>query len=287
MAEPNKANAFDKRITPWRRDLAAAHLKGKVEATRFAEGEELAVCVGHAPLFDAPRPDAQQVTTLRFGERFVVYDRVEGYAWGQCQTDDYVGWVAEVALMQMAAEPTHRITALASHIYTWPKVQAQITEHLPIGARLAVEGERDGYVVLAGAQGLVPAQHVSAMDVRLEDWVNVAELFLSIPYQWGGKTVAGIDCSGLVQVALEAAGMNVPRDTDMQQATIGKDISVDAPLQRGDLVFWKGHVGIMLDGARLLHANTHHMKVAVEPLAEARTRIAAGEYGPVTSVKRL
>lgn len=287
MAAPTNPKAFDRRITPWRDDLAAAQLEGKVEAARFVEGVEFSLCAGQSALFDGPRPDAQQVTTLRFGERFTVYDRMEGYAWGQCLTDGYVGWVAEAALLDILHTPTHRISALASHIYNGPKVQAQIVDRLPMGARLAIEGERDGYAILAGAQGLVPLQHIAPLQFKADDWVAVAEMFLGTPYQWGGKTVTGIDCSGLVQVALEAGGINAPRDTDMQRVALGQEVDIDGMLKRGDIVFWKGHVGIMLDEQRLLHANAHHMMAAIEPVEQARARIAAGEYGPVTAVKRL
>lgn len=285
MAAP--INALDKRITPWRPELAAAHLEGKVEAAQFVEGDVFSVCLGQSALMDAPRPDAQQVTTLRYGEHFCVYDRLEGYAWGQCLSDNYVGWVAEVALIQIVPTPTHQVCALASHIYNGPKVQAQIVDSLPMGARLAITGQRDSYAILANGQGLVPTQHVRPLEEPAADWVAVAEMFLGSPYQWGGKTSTGIDCSGLVQVALEAANINAPRDTDMQREALGHDVPLEGPYRRGDIVFWQGHVGIMLDETRLLHANAHHMMVAVELLAAARARIAAGEYGPVSAVKRL
>jgi cell wall-associated NlpC family hydrolase len=92
-----------------------------------------------------------------------------------------------------------------------------------------------------------------------------------------------------VQTALQAAGLNAPRDTDMQQNELGEAVSVTANLEnlrRGDLVFWKGHVGIMVDGALMVHANAHHMMVTIEPLPEAAERIAR-TGNQIIAIKRL
>jgi cell wall-associated NlpC family hydrolase len=133
--------------------------------------------------------------------------------------------------------------------------------------------------------GYLPARHLAPLDRVEPDFVAVAERFLGTPYLWGGKTNNGVDCSGLVQVALAACGMPCPRDSDMQERALGAPVAL-ADSRRGDLLFWKGHVAIVRDAATLLHANAFHMMVAVEPIAEALARIeAAGS--PVTSVKRL
>jgi cell wall-associated NlpC family hydrolase len=134
--------------------------------------------------------------------------------------------------------------------------------------------------------GFVVEQHLEPLAAVAPDFVAVAERFLCAPYLWGGKSVAGIDCSGLVQVACTMAGIAAPRDTDMQERELGTRLAGIEALARGDLVFWKGHVGIMLDGARLLHANAHHMMTAVEPLAEAVARIAS-RGSSVTSIRRI
>ncbi|MGB0921797.1 MAG: NlpC/P60 family protein [Alphaproteobacteria bacterium] len=281
------ANELDPRIHPWRPEIAAKSLEGVVTAARFVEGETANLCIGQAGLFKDPRPDAEQVSELRFGERFCIYDRIEGYAWGQCGTDEYVGWVAETALVVGEVEITHLVRAQYSHIYAVPNIRSQIVELLPIGARLAVEREQEGYAVLLGGRGLVPAQHLLKRVAPVADWVAIAEQFLGAPYLWGGKTARGIDCSGLVQVALEFSGLEAPRDTDLQAMALGHAVARSAELQRGDIVFWQGHVGIMLDGTYLLHANAHHMMVAAEPLEVAEKRISANEYGPITVIKRL
>ena len=158
---------------------------------------------------------------------------------------------------------------------------------LSLGARLTIVDVKDDFAV--SEDGLyLWSRHLAELSAPEPDAVAVAERFLETPYLWGGRTSVGIDCSGLVQAALTAAGVPCPRDSDMQEATLGEAIAIDAePLARGDLVFWKGHVGIMRDPATLLHANGWHMKVVSEPLIQARERVASSSGGEVTSVRRL
>jgi len=205
-------STYDRRTTPARPDLAAAHLKGQVEAARYAEGRVARAHRGFVPLRAAPSFGAAQETQLLFGERFTVYEDKDGWAWGQIERDSYVA---------------------------------------------------------AG------------------DWVSVAERFMGVPYLWGGKTHAGLDCSGLVQTALEAGGILSPRDTDMMEAQLGHAIALDAPVKRGDLIFWKGHVGIAVDSQHLLHANGFFMQVSLEPLDEVKARVQAREGLPIRSIRRL
>ena len=127
--------------------------------------------------------------------------------------------------------------------------------------------------------------HLAPIGAGFEtDAAGVALRFLGAPYLWGGRESLGLDCSGLVQQALAACGKACPRDTDMQ-AGIGVAVA-PGDLARGDLVFWKGHVGMMLDAERMVHANGHHMATVVEPLAEAIARIEAAGYGPPTAYRR-
>ena len=270
----------DKRLTPARPDLAAAHLKGQVEAARFVEGEACSVIVGRASLHHAPSSESAQDSELLFGDTFTVYDRTKGWCWGQAGSDGYVGYVEEGALTDPFAAQS-RVTALMAPAFIGPDLKRAVQDTLPMNAAVNVLGKIDKYVEIES--GLFLHQnHIAPLGIA--DFVTVAEQFEGTAYVWGGKTYAGLDCSGLIQTALHAVGKQCPRDTDMQEKELGT--AVERAQQRGDLVFWKGHVGVMLDDTRLLHANAHHMLTVIEPLEEAEARIAK-IVGPVTSVRRL
>ena len=279
--------AFDPRVTPARADLAARHLEGKVQAARFVEGRVYEVIEAQAPLRREPRPDAPLETEALKGERVTIYDaNGEGWAWGQLAADGYVGWLPDNALAPPGATPTHKVTALRTLVFPGPSIKLPPLEALPLGARLVIARIEDRMAVTQSG-AYVPAAHLAPLDWNETDFVAVAERFLGTPYLWGGKTALGLDCSGLVQVALTACGVACPRDSDMQEAALGTAVSTDPlTLKRGDLIFWKGHVAIVRDRGSLLHANAYHMAVAIEPISSAVARIRnAGSE--ITSVRRI
>ncbi|MGA8649152.1 MAG: NlpC/P60 family protein [Xanthobacteraceae bacterium] len=279
--------ALDPRLTPARADLAAKELEGKVAAARFVEGRTYEVIEPQAALRGTPAPDAPLFTEALKGERVTIYDmNAEGWAWGQLAADGYVGWLAANALAPAGAPPTHKVTALRTFAFPGPSIKLPPLEALPLGARLAVVRIEDRLAVTRSG-AYVPSPHLAPLDFTEPDFVAVAERFLGVPYLWGGKTALGLDCSGLVQVALTAAGLSCPRDSDMQEAALGAPAApVLAALQRGDLVFWKGHVAVVRDRLTLIHANAFHMAVAIEPIVEAIARIReAGSE--MTSVRRI
>jgi cell wall-associated NlpC family hydrolase len=281
--------SFDPRVTPARADLAARHLQGKVTASRFVDGRVMEVIEPQAPLRREPRPDAPLDTEALKGERVTVYDtNAEGFSWGQLAADNYVGWLPTNALAPAGAMPTHKVAALRTFAFPGPSIKLPPIETLPLGATLAVARIADRMAVTAGGAH-VPAGHLKPLGDYETDFVAVAERFVGVPYLWGGKTALGLDCSGLVQVSLTACGMACPRDSDMQEAALGRVVgtSIDhIELKRGDLVFWKGHVAMVRDDENLLHANAFHMAVAIEPIAEAVARIRAAG-GNVTAVRRI
>jgi cell wall-associated NlpC family hydrolase len=280
--------SFDRRLTPVRPDLAAEHLRGLVGASRFVEGREMRIIAASAPLRRSPQADAPLETEALFGESVTVYDESEGWAWAQLERDQYVGYLPNATLGAPSA-PTHRVAALRTHAYPGTAIKLPPRMALSLGAQLTIVGREGDFGVTE--EGLyVWSSHLAELGAREPDAVAIAELFLETPYLWGGRTSEGVDCSGLVQTALMAAGVASPRDSDMMEATFGEAIAADEPEAgpaRGDLVFWKGHVGIMRDPVTLLHANGWHMKTVSEPLAQARERIAAHGDGEVTSVRRL
>lgn len=278
---------FDKRLTPVRDDLAANHLRGQIEAPRYAEGTVMACQLGKTWIRRRPEADAPVETELLFGETFTVYDQAAGFAWGQAGLDGYVGYVQAQALAPASASPspTRRVAASSTFVFARPEVKAPVRAVLPFNARVAA-GEGT-YAPLENGEGFVFTPHLVPLSDTVVDWVGVAERFIGVPYLWGGRTPLGFDCSGLIQASLLAAGRTALRDTDMQEASLGQPIDPAlTALQRGDIVFWKGHVGVLRDAETLLHANAHHLAVTSEPFAEAKTRIeAAGS--PVTSIRRL
>jgi cell wall-associated NlpC family hydrolase len=278
----------DPRTTAARGDLAAKYLEGKVEATRFVTGEEFEISAATAPLRRAPSPDAELATEALKGERAMIYDRNgEGWAWGQLNSDGYVGWLPDRALAKPGARPTHRITALRTFAFPGPSIKLPPVEALVMGSMITVIREEGSFAVTHEGWYL-PRQHVGLIDSRVPDFVAVAEQFAGTPYLWGGKSSFGVDCSGLVQVSLNAAGTGCPRDSDMQQEGLGRalDQSEAKKLKRGDLIFWKGHVAIVRDANSVVHANAHHMATVIESTREAVARIkAAGSE--ITAIKRL
>jgi len=283
----NKGVLPDPRRHAYRADLAAETLRGQVEAGRYVAGERRQVATPSLPLRREPRFDATLDTEALLGETVTVYDESEGWAWVQLSRDRYVGYMPSEGLASKIVAPTHRICVLRSYVYPEPDGKIPPLALLSLNARVTVLGREGRFLALTGG-GYLFAGHAAPVEKAEPDFVAVAETFLGTPYLWGGRTSVGLDCSGLVQLAVEAAGHDAPRDADMQAGELGKAIPwrPSTKLRRGDLVFWDGHVGIMTSAKDFLHANAFHMAVENEPFAAARRRIKAAGY-EVSGVRRL
>lgn len=280
---------LDPRLNASRPDLADERLRGRVSAPRYVAGVPGQIVRALVAVRRRPGAAEPLDTEALYGETVQVFDTANGFAWVQLDRDGYVGYVAADAVAGEMIATTHRVSALATFVYPAADIKAPPLMQLPMGARIAIASMDDRFGRLVSG-GYVVLRHIAEEGRTARDFVDIAERFIGTPYLWGGRTRYGLDCSGLVQTALEAAGIAAPRDSDMQQLAIGDDVLIPADLDgldRGDLVFWPGHVGIMTDGIMLLHANAHHMAVAVEPLTFAADRIAKAGGGRVTVLRRI
>lgn len=274
---------LDARVTLARDGIAARSLEGVVAADRYVETTVRQTAVPTASLRRGASADAEQLDQLLFGELFEVLDEADGWAFGQARRDGYVGYVEAGALAGQGAAPTHTVQALRTYGYSGPSIKTAPIGLYSMNALVAAEAHEGRFVKTSG--GWFIADHLAPLDQPAPDFVAIAERFVGTPYFWGGRESLGLDCSGLVQQALYATGQACPRDSD-QQAVLGEAIA-PGQLQRGDLVFWRGHVAIMTNATDIIHANGARMAVTIEPLAEAIARTSANGGGEPTAYRRL
>jgi cell wall-associated NlpC family hydrolase len=279
----------DRRLNAYRDDLADTRLKGSVKAKRYVQGKKRQVITALAPLRKDPPSGTQLSSELLFGETVTVFEDKNGIAWVQNESDGYVGYTDSHCLSATRHTPTHVVSAIHTCLYPAPTIRAPSHGLVPLGATVCVTGTKGRYAELATGEW-VPMQHLGALDRFESDPVAVALRLTGSPYVWGGRSSLGLDCSALVQLALTRCGVDAPRDSDMQEAALGSPVDFDgtaARLKRGDLVFWKGHVGIFISAKEFLHANARDMAVASGPFDEVVRYIEEAEKLKVSSVRRL
>jgi hypothetical protein len=274
---------LDPRLTLARDGIAARALEGIVPAERYVDTTLRQARLPAAALRRAPSPEAEQLDQLLFGELFEVLAEADGWAFGQARRDGYVGYVLSEALGAPGAAPTHTVRALRTYGFSAPSIKAAPIGLYSMNTPVAEEGREGRFVKTSG--GWIVEEHLAALGDDAPDYVAIAERFVGTPYQWGGRESLGLDCSGLVQQALYAAGRASPRDSD-QQAAMGEPVEATA-LRRGDLVFWRGHVAMLTSPTDIVHANSTHMAVVIEPLAEAVTRTTNRGGGEPTGYRRI
>jgi cell wall-associated NlpC family hydrolase len=279
---------LDPRRNAYRPNLADAALKGKVEASRFVAGRAMQVSTGTLPLQTSPSSDALMGSELLFGETVHVFETDNGWAWLQNQTDGYVGYAADTGLRDKVHETTHYVAALRTYRFSDPDLKSPVLDVLSMNSPLAVTAVENGFSALA-AGGWVWTGHLAGPGEVETDHVAVALRFLGAPYRWGGRSSIGLDCSGLVQMALARCGKASPRDSDMQACESGAPVAFDGDysvLRYGDHVIWPGHCGLYLDKDRFVHANATDMMVAIAPLAKVAKHIERIEGHRISAVRR-
>lgn len=276
LLKSQPADPLDRRRHAYRDDIAAESLRGRVHAPRYVLPSPMRITVSSAPLKKVPDAAAGYDSELVHGELIDVFERRDGWAWGQAKRDNHVGYIPESALDAADLVPTHRVISLRSFTYSSAGIKTTPTGFLPYGSEVVVRGEEGKFY--ATSAGFVYAAHLCPIAQYASDPVAEAERFLGIPYLWGGRSSLGLDCSGLVQTVCFACGIAAPRDSDMQERELGKllDFPADpSTLARGSLLFWPGHVALAQGGGRMIHANAFHMMVQSEEITPALRRIEA------------
>lgn len=277
----------DQRLNAYRSDLAEVGLQDVVLADRYTAGEPGRIVLPIAPARLIPDRARPRDTEFLFGEPVTIFDRADGWAWIKSRRDGYVGYVDDDAVSQNVPEPTHRVNAIRSHLYPAPALKRFAQTALPFGSLVSVVDTTDRWAQIADGQWLYAA-HLLPVEAAASDPVSVAMRFLEVPYLWGGRSSEGLDCSALIQFALEACGRPCPRDSDMQETVLGHSIQIDiASLQAGDLVFWPGHVGMMINETEILHANATDMATRVWTISTLRAHIIRQEGNDIRTIKRL
>ena len=273
---------MDPRLTPANQNVACSSLRGQIEHTNFVEGQNYQVNVPFVDLLGAP--DGERTRQLIYGSKIKYFDETDGWAFIQNTYDNYVGYVPRETI-NLDTNKTHIVSAPLSHVFSEPNIKARNIAILPLGSKVSGKIVENGF--LETELGWIPNPQLKLKTELPIDPIEIAKLFLNAPYLWGGNTALGIDCSGLVQVSMLLCGLSCPGDSDQQLSKLGQNIDVDTIQEKGDILFWKGHVALALNANQVLHANAYHMSTVIEELSDVTFRIKKQEGNDIIARKRL
>ena len=274
---------FDSRIIPIKHDLASTEYKGLINNKKFSNGKNYFVKSNTAPLYHKKNSN-ELISQLLYGEIFRVFEISGKFAWGQSLRDNYVGYTTIKSLSSKKVKATHKIKSLRAFIYREPEIKKIPITYLSLNSLVRVKSKKGKFLFLENL-GWVFSEDIAPINNFKFNVVDLAKQYLNTPYLWGGRDSIGIDCSGLVQNIYQMVGINMPRDTDLQELFVTNKVSSESKIKAADLIFWKGHVAIAIDNKNIIHANAYHMKTSIETLKKAKTRISK-QYGKIISVNR-
>ena len=274
---------FDSRIIPIRNDLASIEYKGLIKSKKFSNGTNYFLRSSSSPLYSKKNSN-ELASQLLYGEIFRVFDVSGKFAWGQSLRDNYVGYTPIESLSSKKIKATHKIQSLRALIYKKPQIKQSPIMYLSLNSLVNVKSKEGKFSFLENL-GWIFSGCISPINNFNFNVTELAIQYLNTPYLWGGRDSIGIDCSGLIQNIYQMVGINMPRDTDLQELFFADEIFSETKIKAGDLIFWKGHVAMALDNKNIIHANAYHMKTSIETLKHAKVRIAK-QYGRIIKISR-
>ena len=274
---------FDTRITPIRRDLASTAYKAIVKRKKYVTAKLATVKSAFTPLYS--NKGSKLSTQLLYGEECDVFETKNGWSWIQSRRDNYVGYTPTINLTRKIYKPNSKVISLRTVIYTKPDIKSVTKGYLSFNSLVEVIKIKGKYSLIKNL-GWCPSLDLVKIKSSKFNHIDLSKQYLDTPYLWGGRDSMGIDCSGLVQNLHQINNRPFPRDTDMQEMFVTNEVKYEKDLKAGDLVFWKGHVAMMIDNSNIIHANAFHMKTAIEPLSTAKKRILKSN-GKIKKLGRL
>ncbi len=274
---------FDQRICPIRKGLASADYYGLIKNCKFVKGSIYTVHSTYSPLY-FEKKQKNLTSQLLFGEYFRVFDVNDGVAWGQSLRDNYVGYTSIQNLRKRKIISNYKVQSLRTFIYGGPSIKVDPLNYLSFNSLVNVTKKKRNFSFIPSV-GWCISKDLSKINNIKFSLYDISLQYLQTPYLWGGRDSMGLDCSGLIQNLYQMIGINLPRDTDLQAAYFSKYVD-ESKIKLGDLIFWRGHVAMVLDKKNIIHANAYHMKTQIEPLKSAKKRIDK-DYGNILKICRL